>query len=360
MKKFFAIFILVLIFPLIFLSLVGLGFRQTFYKPEFIKSELVKFKVYEKVSVNIPEIVKSITSGQKEGEGAEGPETASPFSLSETVALAQKILTPTELQGITEAAIDGAWPWFFNSTQAPPEKTSIASIKQKAEAEIMNSFKQKYDALPVCRSASQFSGDFFGANACRPRGVTFEMLKTQYETELGESITFLGNFPDNLDPEQIIQSDSGMQKTYNNLKPFQPVIASGRYLVFVWPAILLIITFFLARMFADSWRKTFTTAGLFFAGIGGLSYLIGVWFFEFTQSQVAFWEGKIPLSQFVVSEIISPLRMDLIVQTHQRFNLITLGLMGLGLIIVAISLLVIFIIDKHDQKSGWSLKKKKV
>lgn len=360
MKKFFAIFLLVLIFPLIFLSLVGLGFRQTFYKPEFIKSELVKFKVYDKISVNIPEIVKSITTGMKESSEAQAPESPSLFTLDETVALAQKILTPTELQGITEAAINGAWPWFFNSTQAPPEKTSIASIKQKAEVEIMNSFKQKYDALPVCRTAAAFSGDIFGTNACRPRGVTFEMLKAEFEAELGEPITFLGNFPDNLNPEQIIQSDSGMQKTYNNLKPFQPVFASGRYLIFVWPGILLLVTFFLVRMFADSWRKTFTTAGLFFVGIGGLSYLIGIWFFEFTQSQVTFWESKIPLSQFVVSEIISPLRMDLIVQTHQRFNLISLGLMGLGLIIVAISLLVIFIIDKHDQKSGWSLKKKKI
>lgn len=359
MKKFFAVFLLVLIFPLIFLSLMGLGFRQTFYKPEFIKSELVKFKVYDKVSANLPEIVKSIAA-PKEGSEPKVSETPSPFTLNETIALAQKILTPTEMQGITEAAINGAWPWFFNSPQAPPAETSIATIKQKAEVEMINTFRQKYEALPICRTISAFSGDIFGANACRPRGVTFDMLKAQYEAELGMPITFLGAFPDNLNPEQIIQSDSGMQKTYNTLKPFQPVFATGRYLVFVWPAILLVAAFFLARLFAGSWAKTATTAGIFYAAIGGLSYLIGIWFFEFIQSQLAFWEGKIPLSQFVVSEIISPLRADLIAQTHSRFNLIALGLIGLGVTITAVSQLIIYLIDKHDQKSGWSLKKKKV
>jgi len=356
MRKFWAVFLLIVIFPLLFFVLVGLAFRQTFYRPEFIKSELIKLNTYEKINQNILEIVSSFTEVQKEG-GEPSEEGGGPFSTEETVALAQKILTPGELQTITEAGIDGIWPWFFGTPEVPAEKTSTEAIKQKAEVEILAAFKKKYESLPICRSSAQLSGDFFSANACRVKGVSFEQLKAQYEAESGKSISFVSNLPDNFNVEGLMQTNPEYQNIYTNIKPFQPIFASGRFLSFLWPVILLGLVILLARMFSASWATTAGTAGGFFVACGIAAYILGLQFFSYAQIVAAEASRKIPTSPLVISDLIDPLRLELINKTQASFNQITLGLAVVGILTFIIYHVVKFIIDHQNKKSGWSLKK---
>jgi len=355
-KKFWALFLLLIIFPLIFFALIGLAFRQTFYRPEFIKSELIKLNTYEKINQNIPELVNSFTEGQKDG-GEPSEEGGAPFSTEETVALAQKILTPTELQTVTEAGIDGVWPWFFGTPEVPSEKTSTEAIKQKAEVEIIAAFKKKYESLPICRSSAQFSGDFFSSNSCRTKGVSFEELKAQYEAETGKSISFVSNLPDNFNVEGLMQTNPEYQNIYTNIKPFQPIFASGRYLVFLWPTILLLMVILLARMFSASWITTVGTAGIFLTICSFASFILGIQFFSYAQIMAAEATRKIPTSPLVISDLIDPLRLELINKTQASFNQITLGLAVVGILTFIIYHVVKFIIDHQNKKSGWSLKK---
>lgn len=354
-KKVFSIIAVVVLFPLTFAVLFGITTKLTILNKEFVKKELAGQKVYEKVYTNFPEFVSTMA----EKEGGEGSLAGNPLFKESIVLIAQKVLSPNELRVITEAVIDGAWPWLFEGRDELSFNQSVASLKEKSKNEILNFFKEKYNSIRYCKYGEQFAGDVMSANACRPVGISFEQISAQFGADKIISEDVLSVVPDNISPETLAEENQGFAETLSSAKKTKPFFDLSGLLIYIVPVLLLGVLVLLGRFAGGSWEKMPKMLGLYFVILGGLSFLAGkVIFGSLLPQTFNFGMEQFQEAPKIKSEIVSPLLNDILAKMSEQLNLLIIYIVSFGAVLMIGFWVLDKFLDHRVKKPGWSLPKK--
>lgn len=359
-KKIFTIIILFLLAPLFFGVLFGFTFRATLANPDFVKKELADFGAYEKVYRNFPEIADMMTKKGQEGGGVtqEGgePEKLPMFTKEESTSFFQRVFTPAELKIIAEGAIDSIWPWLFGG-QEKMLPAEVTPIKQKVQAELMNTFRAKYEALPLCPyGQTEFSGDM---TSCRPRGVSFDDTVKYFKEQKGISPdSIVNSIPDNVDPNTYVSRNADLAPKVASINQSKPLIRAAFFGFYVLAVILLVILVFLARMFGGEWGKAPKAFGILLIISGGLSFLYGFLGIKIVLPRIILLTDQINVMPILKKELITPLVDDIVSKVYGVFVNYIYIMIAVGVIFIVGSLVYELFARWHTRRAGWSLKNK--
>ena len=356
-KKVFSIIAVFILFPLTFAVLFGITTKLTILNKEFVKKELAGQKVYEKVYTNFPEFVSSM--GPK--EGVEGALVQNPLFKESIVLVAQKVLSPNELKTITEAVIDGAWPWLFEGKDELSFNQSVTPLKEKSKNEILNFFKEKYNSIRYCKYGEQFTGDVMSANACRPVGISFEQISAQFGADKIISEDVLSVVPDNISPETLAEENQGFAETLSSAKKTKPFFDLSGLLIYIVPVLLLGILVLLGRFAGGSWEKMPKMLGLYFVILGGLSFVAGkVIFGSMLPGTFKYGLDQFQEAPKIKSEIVTPLINDILAKMSEQLNLLIAYIVSIGVVLLVGFWAADKFLDHRVKKPGWSLPKHKL
>lgn len=356
-RKILSVFLVILLAPLFFGVIFGFAFRATLANPDFVKKELADFGAYEKIYRNLPEIVGTTINKSEvlPGEGQD-QEEQSPLTPEETVAVAQKAVSPNDLKLLSESAIDGIWPWLFGTKSELKTNTSLAGIKQKAEAEILNGFRAKYNVLPVCSYYDTESGG--DITACRPRGVSFDQALAEYQKMTGStSINFLSNIPDTFEPETAAQNNPELSKNLQNIERARPIISLASSGIYILALILIVVLVFIARLFGGEWGKAPRAFGILLVFVGGLSFIYGFFVIKIILPRIVLLTDQIQIMPTLKKELVTPLVGDATSKVYGVFNNYIYALLAIGAMFIIGSLIYELFARWHTRRAGWSIPK---
>jgi|GEM_PF-1736143 len=321
--KVLAIIVLILIFPLFFLSIFGLSLKFTVQNKNFIKKELKSQKVYAKINKNFSEIVGLFP----ENRGEEGTPVLSNAELGK---LLQEALTPQILEENAELLLDGRQA---NDSQ---QKRFSDSILKIVEA--------KYNTLPVCPAGQEPK-----EMSCRPEGVTLEELQKQLPTDGTLHITSEnGDFKITQTKDSETAPDTSQSQTSGNLSGLFSLLGKLAVLTYILPVILVFIIFFLARGYAGSWLGGAKVFGIFLATLSFISLGINILLSLLNKPIVNMISKAVGQFPNLQKELIIPLLNDVFYKINIMTDIIAGSVAVFGIVIAVI----FTIIQKTNQKES--------
>ncbi len=353
--KALSIIFLIIISPLVYLVLFGLAFKFTIFNPQFVKKELRDNHAYTIIYNNFPEIGAQIVGGgEKDAGGAPAAQAdnSNPFSQADTIAFAKNILTPQLMQSQSESFIDSVWPWLFSGKKLVPIATG--GLKTNIYNGVMDQFRAKYNALPVCRYAAQFNT---ALNTCRPAGVSFDDLVKQVQMQkFGNTTTPLfavNNIPDNFDLGSFAAANPKLGNNYQKVAGVQDWISPITKNFYFLPAILFIILVLLARLFAGAWKKTPMVFGIYLFILAGIFYVLGLLANKLVLPQlIGFADKKITVLPNIKSQLLMPLARDVAAKVGAMQFEIFASAAIFSVLLIAISIIVKKVLAKRAVESA--------
>lgn len=338
-KKLFSLFLALLIYPLFFFGIFVLVLKFTVANPEFIKKEFVEQEVYSKVYDNLDEIVNFESS--EFGEESEGKQEEQPlYTKEEIVEIAKRTVEPDDLKLVTETAVDTVLPWFLGLKEEPVSSAFFVAIKEKADEELTNAFRQKYEAMPYCDLGKEFTGDL---NTCRPQGVSFDDIFAQFQEQAegeGESsLSFLSDVPDNFNLKDFIDGDSESQSSFGAIERVRSVTSTAtNILIYLFLGVLLVILFLLCRVFSGRWKDAPIIFGIFLLVYAVFIFVNGILISMVVVPEILdFAVVKIDKLPTLQTELVVPLINDITAKMSGVLNYFVLGFFAAGVIVVLFS-----------------------
>lgn len=318
--KVLSIIVLIIIFPLFFLSIFGLSLKFTVQKPGFVKKELVEQKAYSKVNKNLLEIVNLL------GE-SRNSDKKQVLTNTELASLLRGTLTADILKQNTEMFLDGTG-----------NKQDSTVMQKQVTANINKIIEKKFNALPICTSKIEGSD-----MSCRPPGVKFKQILAQLPTQGNNALFNAGKTSQA--PETEKPQPSQTQKGSST----SPLSTIGKLtnLTYVLPVILVFIIFFLARGFAGNWLGAGKVFGIFLAVLSALSLLANFLMSLFNKPlafSISGFANKLPKLK---AELIVPLLNDIFSKVSRMTSMISLMLIGVGVVLFVVFLIISMIKKKH-------------
>ncbi len=353
--KAISIILYIFILPLAIFVLSSFSLKLTVLNANFIKKELKSEHAYQIIYNNFSEIGTQVVGGGEKDAGgvpAVHADNSNPFSQADTIAFAKNILTPQLMQKETESFIDSVWPWLFSGKKLVP--VAAGGSKTSIYNGIMNQFKARYDALPVCAYPGQFN---LSLKTCRLSGVSFDNFVKQIQMQnFGNTATPLftvNNIPDNFDTSQVTPNNPKPNNNFQNISGIQSWLAPITKNFYFLPAILFIILVLLARLFAGAWKKMPIVLGVYLTILAGIflalsliaNNLVLPWLLNFANQ-------KITTLLNIKNQLIVPLAKDIIARVGGMDEIISFSIIGLGLTLIVGQLVLHKLFSRKAEVAG--------
>ncbi|MCL5094006.1 MAG: hypothetical protein M1355_02650 [Patescibacteria group bacterium] len=333
-----------ILFTLLLLAiLLAWGLKFTVLNPNFIKNELKSQDVYNKVYTNLPLIAEQMMPKEGERENPEEPlPTEGLFTSQSTITFAQNIISKSDLERKIESAIDSLIPWFLGSDQKLALDISLKDIKINLIKELMKNpkIKESAEAMPVCADLAYFIS-LKGNITCRPPEFDLNNLDSpQNEVVLAEVSKMIKNIPDTLNA-QTLNETSNFSAGWQKAQDIRSKVVLGVRLFYLGTAVLILLIFTVAWLWAGNLNKTPLVFGIFLAIYSSL-YLIIInigWIIGFPQI-LRLYDQKINQPPFVKNELILPLIKDVLGKIRYTLNLELALVILFSTVLISISLIV--------------------
>lgn len=266
MKKNLVIFFAtLLIFPLFFLTSITYLLKFTLFNNSFLKNELSKQNIYEKVLTELPVIINEIEFEGDQGQKIKGLADQNPFIIA-----IGKSIKPYEAQKKVESAIDSILPWLLSEKDELYINIPLVDIKEKVFISIMEQFRENYNKARVCKP-NEFNIEKL---ECRPEGLSYEdfliMIFKKNNSEIHSTDDLKKGIPNYLTVD-FIRKNPNLNQILINGQSLREKISIGLPILYLMPFLILILIISSSRIISKSWANILKYSGGILLNLGLLS-----------------------------------------------------------------------------------------